>query len=214
MIQGVLFDMDGVLVDSERFINQAAINMFKEKGLDVKPSDFNDFVGKGENRYIGGVAELYDFPLNLDEAKARTYQIYEELAKSQLTPLPGVFSFIQKCRDKGLKIAVATSADEVKMNINLDSIGLSENDFDATVNGLEVEHKKPAPDIFIEAARKIDLSPQNCLVVEDAISGVQAAKEAGAKCLALLGSFSENELAQADWIAKDLADAPEEVLNW
>ncbi len=214
MIQGVLFDMDGVLVDSERFINQAAINMFKEKGLDVHPSDFNDFVGKGENKYIGGVAELYDFSLDLVEAKARTYEIYEELVKSQLSPLPGVFSFIQKCRDKNLRIAVATSADKVKMNVNLDSIGLSESDFDATVNGLEVEHKKPAPDVFIEAARKIGLSPKNCLVVEDAISGVQAAKEAGAKCLALLGSFSENELAQADWIAKDLAHAPEEVLNW
>jgi HAD superfamily hydrolase (TIGR01509 family) len=214
MIKGVLFDMDGVLVDSEEYICQAAIMMFKEKGLTVKPDDFKDFVGKGENRYIGGVAEKYNFPLNIEKLKARTYEIYGEITKGKLEPLAGVHEFIAKCKDKRLKIALATSADRVKIFINLESIGLDENNFDGTVNGLEVKRKKPYPDIFIQAANKIGIATKNCLVVEDAVSGVEAAKAAGCKCLGLTTSFTADELYKADWTAANLAVAPDKVLNW
>ncbi len=212
-MQGVLFDMDGVLIDSEKYIQEAAMQMFKEKGLTVNPEDFKQFVGKGENRYIGGVAEKYNFDIDIEEVKARTYALYEQISKNKLNSLPGVYNFIEKCRQKGLKIAVATSADEIKMNINLRAIGLN-NLFDATVNGLEVEHKKPYPDIYIHAARLLDVVPSECLVVEDAVSGVQAGKRAGAKVLALLTSFSKEELSDADWICNDLSDAPDAVLDW
>lgn len=214
MIQGVLFDMDGVLVDSEEFICQAAIAMFKEKGVDVKPEDFLPFVGKGENQYLGGVAEKHNFPVDIEKVKARTYQIYEEIVRGKLKALPGVKDFIEKAKTRNLKIAVATSADRIKMLVNLENIGLSEDMFDATVNGLEVERKKPFPDIFELAAQKLGLKANQCLVVEDAVSGVKAAKAAGAKCLALLTSFSEEELHLANWHSNTLADAPVEVLEW
>src|SRR5512139_1354175 len=83
-IRAVIFDMDGVLVDSEPLINAAAIAMFKEKGLTVQPADFLPFVGAGEERYIGGVAKKYGLPLDLDEAKRRTYEIYLDLVPVQL----------------------------------------------------------------------------------------------------------------------------------
>ncbi len=206
--------MDGVLVDSEEFICQAAIAMFKEKGVEVVPEDFLPFVGKGENQYIGGVAEKYNVLVEIEEVKARTYQIYEGLVKGKLKALPGVMEFIQKAKAKNLKIAVATSADRVKMLVNLENIGFSENDFDATVNGLEVERKKPFPDIFKLTARKLGLSAEQCLVVEDAVSGVEAAKRAGSKCLALLTSFNKEKLYQADWHSNTLADAPDEAIEW
>ncbi|MFP4620246.1 MAG: HAD family hydrolase [Bacteroidales bacterium] len=214
MIKGVIFDMDGVLVDSEQYICEAAIEMFKRKGLTVQPEDFKPFVGQGENAYIGKVAEKYNFPIDLDEAKAQTYQIYGEITEGKLEPLPGVLDFMDKVREKGLKSAVATSADEVKMEINLKNIGIPKESFAATVNGLEVEHKKPAPDIFQVAARKMGLNPEDCLVVEDAVSGVEAAKRAGARCLALTTSFNAEDLNKADWHAATLAEAPEEVLEW
>ena len=72
MIRGVLFDMDGVLADSEPFICQAAIMMFAETGLTVIPGDFKPFMGTGENRYIGGVAEKYGLKIDIEKAKART----------------------------------------------------------------------------------------------------------------------------------------------
>lgn len=214
MIKGVLFDMDGVLVDSEAYICEAAIQMFQQKGLAVQAEDFLDFVGKGENRYLGGVAEKYNFEIDIIEAKALTYQIYEKLVNGKLEPLPGVLSFIEKAKSKGLRLAVATSADRVKMEVNLNNIGIPESTFDATVNGLEVERKKPHPDIFVMAAQRIGLAPEHCLVVEDAVSGVEAAKKAGCRCLGLTTSFNKQQLAKADWHAIDLSEAPEECLNW
>jgi len=198
--------MDGVLVDSEEYICQAAIEMFKEKGLNVEPEDFLPFVGSGENRYIGGVAEKYDHPLNLERDKARTYEIYAGIVAHKLEPLNGVLDFIDLCKESGLKIAVATSADEVKMNVNLEEIGIPAESFDTTVNGLEIERKKPFPDIYLKAARLLDVHPDECLVVEDAPNGIKAAKSAGMKCLAVATSFPPEELNEADWIARDLED--------
>jgi len=214
MIRGVLFDMDGVLVDSEKYICEAAILMFKEIGITAKPDDFLPYVGAGENRYIGGVAEKYGVKEDIARLKERTYQIYEAITKGKLKSLPGVFSFISKCKKRGLKIAVATSADKIKMDINLKEIGLQEETFDATVNGLEVERKKPFPDIFITASHKLGLQPTECLVVEDAINGINAAKSAGAKCLGITTGFSKEQLSRADWISESLADAPEAAITW
>jgi len=208
MIKAVLFDMDGVLVDSERQMRQAAIRMFDELNVTVQPDDFLPFVGAGENRYIGGVAEKYGVELDIDVAKFRAYTIYGELVHGQLEPLPGVREFIGRCRLNGIKTVVATSADYMKMEINLREIGLSADTFDATVNGLEVVHKKPSPEIFLTAAQKVGVEPCHCLVVEDAINGVQAAKAAGMYCLALTTSFNAEQLKQADWICRDLSDVP------
>lgn len=214
MIRGVLFDMDGVLVDSEEFICKAAIMMFLEMGITVKPEDFTPFVGMGEIMYLGGVAEKYKISLNIDTAKARTYEIYEEIVSGRLKPLPGVHEFIASCRRKGLRLALATSADRIKMLINLREIGLTTESFHATVNGLEVDRKKPFPDIYIKAANDLGLKPPECLVVEDALSGVRAAKTAGCRCLALTTSFGAEILGEADWISKDLSITPEDALKW
>ncbi len=214
MLKAVLFDMDGVLVDSEKYICEAALLMFREKGLTVQADDFLPFVGTGENRYIGGVAEKYGLKDEVLPMKNRTYQIYETITRGKLEPLPGVSEFIAKCKARSLKIAVATSADRVKMLINLEEIGLPESVFDATVSGLEVARKKPFPDIFLTAASKLGLMAEVCLVVEDAVNGVRAAKSAGAKCLGLTTSFTKDQLNEADWIAANLADAPNAALNW
>ena len=204
---GVIFDMDGVLCDSEDFICEAAIRMFKQNhGVDVNPDDFRPFVGTGEDRYIGGVADKHHVTLDPKRDKATTYDIYLEIIKGRLEPLPGAIGFIDDCKRRGMKIAVATSADIIKMVGNLTEIGLPAETFDARVNGLDVEHKKPAPDLFLEAAKQLGLDPARCLVVEDAENGCQAAKAAGAMCLGLTTSFSADALraAGADWTAPDL----------
>lgn len=214
MIQGVLFDMDGVLVDSESFICKAAILMFGELGYTVTPQDFQPFVGMGENRYIGGVAERYGIKIDIEQVKARTYEIYGEIARNNLSPLPGSLEFIEKCRNKGLRLALATSADNIKMKINLNEIGLSAGTFKAIITGLDVKRKKPFPDIYLKAAESLGLKPGDCLVVEDAVSGIEAGKAAGCRCLAVTSSFDAGKLKAADWICDSLLNVPEEVLNW
>jgi HAD superfamily hydrolase (TIGR01509 family) len=213
-MKAVLFDMDGVLLDSEAFICRAGVEMFREKGYEVEPSDFVEFTGMGENRYLGGVAEKNGIPFEQEKDKARTYEIYAELVKGQLRPFPGVREFIYRCLKKNLKIAVASSADPAKVHINLQEINLPGDTFHSIVTGLDIVRKKPAPDIFIKAAKNLDVPPGECLVIEDAVSGVAAGKAAGARVLALTTSFSREQLSAADWIAESIEDAPKEVLEW
>jgi HAD superfamily hydrolase (TIGR01509 family) len=111
-------------------------------------------------------------------------------------------------------MAVASSADPVKVYINLEEIGLESKLFQAIVTGLDIVHKKPAPDIFLKAARLVGADPACCLVVEDAISGVRAGNAAGARVLALTTSFSPRDLTEAHWITETLATAGDEVLDW
>jgi beta-phosphoglucomutase len=214
MIKGVLFDMDGVLVDSEKFICKAAIIMFEELGVKVKPEDFQPFVGMGENRYIGGVAEKHGVHIDIEKVKARTYEIYERIVHGNLSALPGANEFISECRKRGFRLALATSADRVKMEVNLREIGLPSATFNYIVTGLDVMNKKPFPDIYIKAAEGIDLDPQECLVVEDAVSGIKAGKAAGCRCLAVTSSFDAKVLGEADWICGSLKDVPEKAINW
>jgi beta-phosphoglucomutase len=213
-LKAVLFDMDGVLLDSEEYICRAGIQMFREKGFVVLPDDFLEFTGMGENRYLGGVAEKHGIPFDLEKDKARTYEIYGELVAGRLKPLDGVLEFIERCRRIGLRLAVASSADPPKVETNLREIGIPSSTFGSVVTGLDIERKKPAPDIFLKAAEDLGVPASACLVIEDAVSGVTAGKSAGARVLALTTTFSEEELSKADWVVPLLNAAPDEVLDW
>jgi HAD superfamily hydrolase (TIGR01509 family) len=204
-IRAVIFDMDGVLTDSEPLINAAAIAMFQEKGLHVLPEDFVPFVGAGEDRYIGGVAEKYNFPLNLPQAKHRTYEIYLDLVPSRLQVFPGAQELVHTCRRASLKVAVASSADRIKVAANLEKIGLPVASWDAVVTGEDVRAKKPAPEIFLSAASKLNLKPAECVVVEDAVNGVQAAKAASMRCVAVAQTFAPERLHEADLVRPNIS---------
>jgi HAD superfamily hydrolase (TIGR01509 family) len=197
--------MDGVLTDSEPLICAAAMAMFQEKGLLVQPTDFIPFVGTGENRYLGGVAEKHGFPLDIPTAKKRTYEIYLELVPARLQAFPGAQTLVRACQASGLKLALASSADPIKIDANLRKIGLPPESWDAMVTGEDVERKKPAPDIFLAAARKLGLAPAHCVVIEDAVNGIQAAKAAGMRCVAVAHTFAAEQLQQADLVRSSIA---------
>jgi len=206
IIRGAIFDMDGVLTDSEPLINAAAVAMFKELGLAVQPDDFLPFVGTGEDRYLGGVAGKYRFPIDLPAAKRRTYEIYLGLVPSRLHAFPGAQDLVRACRQASLRVAVASSADRIKIIANLEKIGLPVEEWDAIVTGEDVEAKKPAPDIFLKAAAGLGLRPAECVVVEDAVNGVQAAKAAGMRCVAVAQTFPVELLQAADLLRARIAE--------
>jgi HAD superfamily hydrolase (TIGR01509 family) len=213
-VRGVIFDMDGVLVLSEPFIAEAAIRMFAEKGVTVRDEEFRPFIGMGEDRFIGGVAEARGIALDAARDKARTYEIYDQIVRGRLERVPGAREFVRACHERGLRIAVASGADRIKVDANLRELGVAASTFDAVVDGTLVARKKPAPDIFLVACERLGLAPAECLVIEDAVSGVAAAKAAGARCLALTTSFDTHALAAADWTATDLAHVPAAALDW
>jgi HAD superfamily hydrolase (TIGR01509 family) len=191
--------------------------MFEEQGLSVRPEDFRPFVGAGEDRYIGGVAEKYNWPLDLPAAKRRTYEIYLALVPSRLRAFPGAQALVRACRAAGLRVALASSADEVKVAANLRQIGLPPETWDCVLTGQAVKARKPAPDIFLSAAARLGLAPAQCVVVEDAVNGVQAAKAAGMRCVAVAQTFPPEELAAADLVRLTIAEVTvgnlEDALN-
>jgi beta-phosphoglucomutase len=213
-LRGVIFDLDGVLAISEPLLAEAAIALFAEKGQAVTAEDFKPFIGMGEDRYIGGVADRLGIELDLERDKARLYEIYLRVIQGRLRPLSGAVEFVKTCTGRGWSVAVASGADRIKVIANLHEIGLPESLFLAVVDGNQVVRKKPAPDIFLEACRRVSLPASACLIVEDAVSGVTAAKAAGARCLGITTTFDAAQLAAADWIAPDLAHVPPDALAW
>ncbi len=211
MVKAILFDMDGVLIDSEEYISKAAIEFFHSMGVMVTPEDFIPFVGAGEDRYIGGVAEKYGVEIEIEEAKLATYKIYDRLIKGKEEALPGVIRFITNAHKAHIPMSVATSADPTKMEINLEVMGLNRSWFKSLVHGKDIERKKPFPDIYQKAAANMDISPKDCIVFEDAPNGVEAAKAAGSLCGGITTSFSSSELIEkgADFIIAGLSDFPD-----
>jgi HAD superfamily hydrolase (TIGR01509 family) len=203
-IRAVIFDMDGVLTDSEPLINAAAVEFFRELGVAVRPDDFLPFVGTGEDRYLGGVAELYGVTLP-PQAKRRTYEIYLDLVPRRLRAFPGAVELVRTCRTAGLMVAVASSADRIKIDANLRQIGVPPDSWDAVVSAEDAARKKPAPDLFLAAARRLSVEPAECVVIEDAVNGVRAAKAAAMRCVAVAQTFPAAKLAEADLVKESVA---------
>lgn len=214
--KGIIFDMDGVLCDSEPFILEAAVTMFRTiHGCKTEAQDFEPFVGAGEDRYLGGVAEKYGVSLDMPKDKIRTYEIYLDKIKGRLTPLPGIHDFVGKCRKRGIRLAVATSADQMKMEGNLRELGLQNHVFDTLVFGEMVKRKKPFPDIFLMACEQLALTPAQCIVFEDAPNGIAAACAAGCRAFGITSSFSEEKLIEcgATWTAATLTHIPQAIFS-
>jgi len=204
-MRAVIFDMDGVLTDSEPLICEAATEMFREHGVAVQPTDFSPFVGTGENRYLGGVAEKYGVVLDIVAAKARTYELYLAMVPTRLEAFPGAVELVRKCLKAGWPCAVASSADRIKIEANLNKIGLPPATWKAIVTAEDVERRKPDPAIFLMAASRLGMSPSQCTVVEDAVNGIAAAKAAGMRCVAVATTFPAGQLVQADLIRSSVS---------
>ncbi|XP_034706716.1 protein SUPPRESSOR OF QUENCHING 1, chloroplastic [Vitis riparia] len=199
-VSAVLFDMDGVLCNSEEPSRRAGVDVFHEMGVQVTTEDFVPFMGTGEANFLGGVASVKGVKgFDPEAAKKRFFEIYlEKYAKPNSgIGFPGALELINQCKSNGLKVAVASSADRIKVDANLAAAGLPLSMFDAIVSADAFENLKPAPDIFLAASKILDVPPGECIVIEDALAGVQAAKAAQMRCIAVTTTLPEETLKAA-----------------
>lgn len=213
---GVIFDMDGVLVNSEYAMRSAAIESLERYGIHPVQKDFVDFTGMGEDRFIGGVAEKYGLAYR-EEMKDYAYALYVKRAKERVYVFPQTLQTLKAVRAAGCRVAVASAADAVKVRANLACVGVEADFFDALVTGSEVSRKKPDPEVFLKAAEKISVPPARCLVVEDALSGIAAAKAAGMSSAGVTTSFDVETLrlkAAPDYIVPDIGGIANVVVAW
>ncbi len=212
--KAVLFDMDGVLIESEWLMRDTAIQSLAECGIQAKHEDFLEFTGCGEDRFIGGVAEKYGLKYEFF-MKERAYDFFGERVLEETDVPEGVKEMLEVIHSRGLKMAVCSAADRRKVMYNLLAVGVTEDMFGAFITGSDVERKKPFPDIYLMGAERLGVDPKDCLVVEDAISGVQAAHAAGMDAVAVPTTFSKEELQERvhpEYMLnhiKELADLPE-----
>ena len=194
-VRAILFDMDGVLIDSEELMAKSGILALREFGVEASASDFLPFVGRGEDKYIGGVAEKHG--VRYDTAmKDRAYDYYGQMVAAEATVPADTLPTLKALHARGIKMAVCSSADRVKVRYNLRAIGADESLFSAIVTGSDVERKKPEPDIYLKGAELLGEKPEDCLVVEDAPSGIQAAHAGGIRAAGIASSFSAQELTR------------------
>ncbi|KAL3349804.1 hypothetical protein AABB24_022728 [Solanum stoloniferum] len=218
-VSAVLFDMDGVLCNSEESSRKAAVDVFAEMGVQVTVEDFVPFMGMGEANFLGGVAAAKGVEgFDTEAAKKRFFEIYllKYAKPNSGIGFPGAFELVSQCKSSGLKVAVASSADRIKVDANLAAAGLPITMFDAIVSADAFKNLKPAPDIFLAASRILDVPTSECIVIEDALAGVQAAKAAKMRCIAVTTTLSEDTLkaAEPSLIRKEISDISlEDILN-
>lgn len=188
--RGVVFDLDGTLVDNMPFHVEAFATFVKRHGLPPLDDTRRGRLDGKRNRDIFPI--LFGHPLDeatflrLEEEKE---SLYRELSRGRLVPPPGLPGLLDALDERGIGAAVATSAPAGNVAHTLDELGLAGR-FRAIVRSDEVPHGKPAPDVFLEAARRLGVLATACLAFEDSPAGVLAAKAAGMTCIALTTSFS------------------------
>jgi beta-phosphoglucomutase len=195
-IGAVIFDLDGVIVTTDECHYEAWKRMADEEGIYFEHSI---------NERLRGVSRMESLRIILErslkeyseqqklEMSERKNNYYKQLIQ-RLTPadiLPGVEKFISELKERGIKVAIGSSSKNT--SVILERIGLH-NSFDAVVDGNSIKMSKPDPEVFLKASEQLGIKPENCLVVEDADAGIEAAVSAGMKVLAV-GAAAANQSA-------------------
>ncbi|MFO7974503.1 MAG: HAD-IA family hydrolase [Candidatus Hydrogenedentota bacterium] len=207
MTYAVIFDVDGVLANTEILIARATIAMFRELyGVELTPEDFRPYIGTGAKRYTQGPAEDHGIKIDLDQALRQRQENFTALLQSgESIAFPGASELIEAVhRHPEWKLAIATSSPGEKASATLAAAAIDLSRFDALITGDMVTNTKPNPEIYLTASKIIDIAPRDCVVIEDAPAGVEAAKSAGMCCIAVTNTFSKEQLSAADQIVDSL----------
>jgi beta-phosphoglucomutase family hydrolase len=212
--QAVIFDMDGVLVDSEPYHVQNEKLMFSKLGLDISDEQHARYMGTATDVMWAQIISERNLQLDVAETTMQTIQqeipYFQSLEK--IDPMPGLVNLLEKLQESGIPMAVASSSDKAIIDIILEKSGLRKY-FSHAVSSSEIGKSKPEPDVFLHAAKLLVVAPENCLVFEDSKNGIKAAKVAGMYCIAYSGGNSGNQdQSQADRRIVDFNEIDVEML--
>lgn len=214
MITTIIFDMDGVIIDSEPTHQKLEFEMFDELGLNISDEEHKTFVGTSAIDMWTRIKRNHGLSKTPDELLLYGREKYWEALDNERVPLvKGSKELMKMCFDDGFIIQVASSAtrptvDRVIGHFNLGGMILHR------IGGNEVKKSKPDPEIFVMAAKQSGSMPARCLVIEDSANGVRAAKEAGMLCIGYLNpGTGDQDLSFADIVITDLSDINLELLK-
>lgn len=214
--QAVIFDMDGVLVDSEPLHIQTEKRMFRKMNLDISDEEHAGYMGTATDVMWKQIISKRNLPLDIAEMTELTIQeglpFFYSLEK--IDPMPGLIDLLEKLNVKKIPMAVASSSDTETIRVILEKSGLRKY-FQHAVSSSEVGKSKPEPDVFLHAAKLLGVAPENCVVFEDSKNGIKAAKAAGMFCFAYSGANSgEQDRNHADIHISSYKDLENEGFYW
>jgi len=206
---GIIFDMDGVLIDSQPLHFQAEKKTITHFGYPITTEELKYYLGWREEEFWQDVIKRYSLSTTVEEMKKFEHPVMEDLLREHSKPDKSLQNLLSLFKKRGIVLAVASSAPRNFLDIVLAGLGIKKF-FDIVICGTDVERGKPEPDIFLIAAKRMKLRPEDCVVVEDAPSGIQAANSAGMFSIALKGHVNSNlDLSKADAIIESLEELPE-----
>ncbi len=209
--RAVLWDLDGVVVDTGEFHYLAWDEVLTEMGVPFSRPLFQATFGMNNagilTTLLGHTPPIDELTLISERKEAR----FRQIIHGQVRPLPGVVDAVQWFKRHGFKQAIASSAPPANIDFLIDELGLREY-FEAIVSGYDLPGK-PAPDVFLLAARRLAVDPIACLVIEDAVAGVEGAKRANMKCLAVTTTNPIEKLQKADRVVDTLTVVSAALIN-
>jgi beta-phosphoglucomutase family hydrolase len=204
-MNAIIFDMDGVIIDTEPLTSNHLKEHLKELGADLDKRPFVSRPGMNSRMTWEILKVEYELEHEIDilinEGRSRFMTFMENL--DELPIIDGVRELLTALHDAKYRIALASSANPKRVDFILDKLGIIDM-FEVVVAGDDVKNGKPAPDCYLLAAKKLGVKPKDCVVIEDATFGVRAAKAAGMKCLGFAGlPHNDQDLSEADLIITD-----------
>jgi HAD superfamily hydrolase (TIGR01509 family) len=209
-IRAVIFDMDGVLADSEPWWNEIDAALLGEHGVTYRGEYHREVLGVSYPVAIEFYRKTFGVTAPLDELMRRRAEIATEFFAKHIGLFPSTKSVLEELRQMNLRLAVGTSSVSTSARPFLDRHQLTAF-FEVIVTGDEVAHGKPHPDIYLRAAEKLRVPPEDCLVIEDALSGIAAAKAANMRVVAIPDARFVDVSAytnKADWLLESLSKIP------
>ncbi len=207
-IKYVIFDMDGVLINSEPVTVRAAIKALSEIGISATSEEFKPYIGAGEDKFIIETCQKYKKDNMIPRAMSRLYELFNQYVFEDLTVYPSVHKVISALTASGYHLCIASSSAAEKLAVSLKAANISTDLFDVIITGSDVSEKKPSPEIYFTAMDELDADPEECIIIEDAINGIRAAMASGAFCFGVTTSFSKEILEKEapDFIVDDIAE--------
>ena len=201
--KAVIWDMDGVIADTAPYHFKAWQHVFQKRGVNFTEADFRRIFGQRNDTIVRKVLGEGLSTSEVDTITSEKEKAFRRSVRQHIKPLPGAITLIKSLKENGFSLALASSAPAENIQLILKGLDIG-NCFQAIVWGREVREGKPSPQAFLLAAQKLGVVPENCIVIEDAVAGVTAAKRAGMRCLAVTNTHPRTNLAEADLIVDSL----------
>ena len=206
-MEAFLFDMDGVIVDTQQYHSRALQQVFTEIGVSVSLAELSQYAGTKRGASFRGIAAQRGLKLPVEQLSARKDVLFNDIiAHTQLQPIEGIPELLAKLQAAGIPMAIASSSSDAFIAYIVDCLHIR-SFFDALLSGENLPESKPNPAIYQLTAQTLGVAPEQCVVLEDAALGVQAAKAAGMYCIGYQNPHSgQQDLSHADEIVASIRD--------